>query len=59
MTVREFTGEFDGNQRNDDYVITVRYPGSDLRGFVGIAGEKTVLLCWEWSGWPSGRGVGS
>ena len=43
MTVREFTGEFDGNQRNDDYVITVRYPGSDLRSFVGIESSVT----WE------------
>ena len=43
MTVVEFTGEFGGEQRDDDYVITVRHPGSTPRSFVGIESSVT----WE------------
>ena len=43
MSVEEFTGRFDGVERDDDYVITVRYPGSAPRSFVGIWSSVT----WE------------
>ena len=43
MTVEEFTGEFSGVKRDDDYVITVRYPGSAPRSFVGLESSVT----WE------------
>ena len=36
VTVEEFAGQFGGEQRDDDYVITVRYLGTPPRSFVGI-----------------------
>ena len=43
VTVEEFTGEFGDEQRDDDYIITVRYPGAPPRSFVGIESSVT----WE------------
>ena len=39
----EFTGEFGDEQRDDDYITTVRYPGTPPRRFVGIESSVT----WE------------
>ena len=43
VTVEGFTGEFGDEQRDDDYIITVRYPGAPPRSFVGIESSVT----WE------------
>ena len=43
VTVEEFDGEFDGESSDDDYVITVRYPGQPSRSFVGMESSVT----WE------------
>ena len=43
VTVEEFTGECGDEQRDNNYIITVRYPGTPPRSFVGIESSVT----WE------------
>ena len=43
VTVEVFNGEYDEEERDDDYIITVRYPGQPSRSFVGIESSVT----WE------------
>ena len=43
MTVQEFTGLYDNESRTDDYIVTVRYPGTPPRSFVGLKNGVT----WE------------
>ncbi|CAI8022915.1 hypothetical protein GBAR_LOCUS13422, partial [Geodia barretti] len=43
VTVQEFTGLLDNESRTDDYIVTVRYPGTPPRSFVGIKNGVT----WE------------
>lgn len=43
VTVEEHTGFFNGQDREDDYNITVHYPGTEARSFVGLKLELT----WE------------
>ena len=42
MNVEENTGDFNGVARDDDYIVTVNYPGSSRR-FVGLRYSVT----WE------------
>ena len=44
VTVEEFTGEFGDEQRDNDYIIIVRYPGTPPRSFVGIESSVTSEL---------------
>lgn len=43
VEVEPFNGDFGGEQRTDDYVITVRHPESSPRRFVGLKSDVT----WE------------
>ena len=43
INVTENTGSFNGMLRDDDYIITVFYPGSPPRSFVGLESSMT----WE------------
>ena len=43
VTVAPFDGEFDGVERDDDYVITVSHPHAVSRSFVGLKADVT----WE------------
>ena len=43
VDVRENTGLYDGALQDDDYIITVNYPGSPPRSFIGLAFSVT----WE------------
>ena len=44
----ENTGFFNGMLRDDDYIITVNYPGSPPRSFIGLRASVT----WEFEGRP-------
>ena len=44
----EYDGEFDGSTRANDYVVTVNYPNSPPRSFVGILSTVT----WEFEKRP-------
>ena len=48
VTAQEFTGLFENEMRNDDYVITVRYPGGTPRRFIGMLSDVT----WEFEKRP-------
>ena len=43
IEVEEYDGDFRGSARADDYIVTVRYPGSEPRSFVGLLYSVT----WE------------
>ena len=47
MTVEEFTGEFGDEQRDNDYIITVRYPGTPPRRIESsVTWELERRLCY-------------
>ena len=55
VTVEEFTGEFGDEQRDNDYIITVRYPGTPPRSFVGIESSVTwERSCYFVGSWQAG-----
>ena len=43
MEVEDYTGLFDNETRDDDFIITVRYPGTTPRSFIGLESSVT----WE------------
>ena len=43
IDVAPYDGDFDGSGRSNDYVVTVNYPGSSPRSFVGLLHSVT----WE------------
>ena len=46
--MEEYDGVFDGSGRGNDYVVTVNYPGSPPRSFVGLLSSVT----WEFERRP-------
>ena len=43
ITISSYTGLFNGEERTDDYIITVRHPEAPSRSFVGLKSNVT----WE------------
>ena len=48
IDVEEYDGDFEGSARSNDYVVTVNYPGSPPRSFVGVLSSVT----WEFEKRP-------
>ena len=48
VDVQEDTSQFNGENREDDFEVTVRYPGKEARMFVGLRSSVT----WSWERKP-------